>query len=105
MSKSSESRGNTIEAILGNPFWTSFDTYSNKLTKLRRCCNQVKKVWSQNIPIGFPAEFRSFRDLVLQKNSKIYDTTNLKGEWYWSLAIPFEKYITSHGPGILCEGR
>ena len=27
VSKSSESRGNTIEAILGNPFWASFDTF------------------------------------------------------------------------------
>ena len=33
VSKSSESRGNTIEAILGNPFWASFDTFVKVKTK------------------------------------------------------------------------
>ena len=33
VSNPGESRGNTIETILGNPFWASFDTY-NKLAKL-----------------------------------------------------------------------
>ena len=36
VSKSSESRGNTIEAILGNPHWRSFHFLENKKKQGRK---------------------------------------------------------------------